>query len=112
MFPVIAQMVNHELELKVNLVLSVSLPWAVWADDEEENGKGEMMATITEISSCFPPLNTLPACFARKANGISFASILVSGSNSVSWVESPLLLVELGGMGGEEKKEDGAIEED
>ena len=41
-------MVNHELELKVNLVFSAPLPG--WADDEDENGNGEMMATITEIS--------------------------------------------------------------
>ena len=57
MFPVVIVVIykapgrkknNHELELKVNLVFSAPLPG--WTDDEEEIGKGEMMATITEIS--------------------------------------------------------------
>ena len=52
--------INHDggLELKVNFVFSPVLPgWAVEDDDgddedeEEEIGEGEMMATITEMSS-------------------------------------------------------------
>ena len=41
---------DHELELKVNLDFSVP-PLPGWAEDEEETGKGEIMATITEISN-------------------------------------------------------------
>ena len=51
---------NHELELKVNLVV-FSAPLSGWADDEDENGNGEMMATITEISI----LNKLGQCEAK-----------------------------------------------
>ena len=37
--------------MKVNLVFSAPLPpGSEDGEDEEENGKGEMMATITEIS--------------------------------------------------------------
>jgi len=53
-------------------------------EEAEGKGEGEMIATITEMSSCFPPLNNLPACLARTPNGISSVSIPILGSNSVS----------------------------
>jgi hypothetical protein len=102
-------MVNHELEVKVALVLSALLPvWEVEVREDEEDegeGEGEIIATITEISSCFPPLNILPACLARTAKGISAVSIPVSGSKV-------LLRLLLGDRGNIEDEEEGAGEED